>query len=99
MEALKPESMPGEALRGMEKNLEIKGDGVYYFMNRIWTPKFGGYREVVMSEAHRTQYSIHPGSDKMYLDLKMHYWWPNMKAEIAYFMGKCLTCAKVKVEY
>ena len=99
LEALKLENMPEEALRGMEKNLEIKGDGVYYFMNRIWTPKFGGYREVVMNEAHRTRYSVHPGSDKMYLDLKQLYWWPNMKAEIATFVGKCLTCAKVKVEY
>ena len=39
--------MMDEALRGMEKNLEIKGDGVYYFMNQIWTPKFSGYRVVV----------------------------------------------------
>ena len=52
-----------------------------------------------MEEAHRTKYSVHPGSDKMYLDLKKQYWWPNMKAEIATFVGKCLTCAKVKVEH
>lgn len=55
LEALKPENMTGEALRGIEKNLEIKGDGVRYFMNRIWTPKFGGFKEVVMNEAHKTQ--------------------------------------------
>ena len=52
-----------------------------------------------MEEAHKTRYSVHPGSDKMYLDLKKQYWWPNMKAEIATFVGKCMTCAKVKVEY
>nr|KAJ0195479.1 hypothetical protein LSAT_V11C700343970 [Lactuca sativa] len=98
-EALKLEKVMDEALRGMDKNLEVKGDGVYYFMNRIWTPRFGGYIEVVMNEAYKTKYFVHPGSDKMYLDLKQLYWWPNMKAEIATFVGKCLTCAKVKVEY
>ncbi|GKC13537.1 putative reverse transcriptase domain-containing protein [Tanacetum coccineum] len=39
------------------------------------------------------------GSDKMYQDLKKLYWWPNMKAEIATYVSKCLTCAKVKAEY
>ena len=68
-------------------------------MDRIWIPKSGGLRELVIKEAHRTKYSVHPGSDKMYLDLKKQYWWPNMKAEIATFVGKCLTCAKVKVEH
>nr|GEV50378.1 putative reverse transcriptase domain-containing protein [Tanacetum cinerariifolium] len=43
--------------------------------------------------------SIHPGSDKMYQDLKKLYWWPNMKADIAIYVSKCLTCAKVKIEY
>ncbi|GKF88289.1 putative reverse transcriptase domain-containing protein [Tanacetum coccineum] len=44
-------------------------------------------------------YLIHPGSNKMYQDLKNLYWWPNMKAEIATYVSKCLTCAKVKAEY
>ncbi|GJR00971.1 putative reverse transcriptase domain-containing protein [Tanacetum coccineum] len=49
--------------------------------------------------SHKSKYSIHPGSDKMYQDLKKLYWWPNMKAEIATYVSKCLTCAKVKIEY
>ena len=52
---LKRENVVGEALRGMEKNFEIKGDGVRYFKNRIWTLKFGGHREVVMNEAYKTR--------------------------------------------
>ncbi|GJS66417.1 putative reverse transcriptase domain-containing protein [Tanacetum coccineum] len=52
-----------------------------------------------MHESHKSKYSIHPGSDKMYQDLKKLYWWPNMKAKIATYVSKCLTCAKVKVEY
>ncbi|KAI3740184.1 hypothetical protein L2E82_30606 [Cichorium intybus] len=73
LEALKPENVATEALRGMDKNIEVKEDGARYLMNRIWTPKFGGYRDIVMNEAHKTRYSIHPGSDKMYLDLKKLY--------------------------
>ena len=99
LEALKQEAVANENLRGMEKNLEIKEDGARYFMNRIWTPKFGGLRDLILEEAHKSRYSVHPGSDKMYLDLKRLYWWPNMKAEIATYVAKCLTCAKVKVEY
>ena len=99
LEAMKPEKVSSESLRGMDKNFEAKSDGALYFMNRIWTPKHGGFRDLVMTEAHNTRYSVHPGSDTMYLDLKKLCWWPNMKAEIATFVSKCLTCAKVKVEY
>ncbi|GJR63474.1 putative reverse transcriptase domain-containing protein [Tanacetum coccineum] len=54
---------------------------------------------LIMHESHKSKYSIHPGSDKMYHDLKKLYWWPNIKAEIATYVSKCLTYAKVKVEY
>ena len=54
---------------------------------------------MIMHESHKSKYSIHPGSDKMYQDLKKFYWWPNMKAEIATYVSKCLTCSKVKAEY
>ncbi|GJR04520.1 putative reverse transcriptase domain-containing protein [Tanacetum coccineum] len=49
---------------------------------------------LIMHESHKSKYFIHPGSDKMYQDLKKLYWWPNMKAEIAIYVNKCLTCAK-----
>ena len=75
--------MVGEALRVMGKNLEVKDDGTRYLMNRIWIPRFGGFKYIVMNEAHKARYSVHLGLDKMYLDLKKLYWWPNMKAEIA----------------
>ncbi|GKA69896.1 putative reverse transcriptase domain-containing protein [Tanacetum coccineum] len=50
-------------------------------------------------ESHKSKYSIPPGSDKMYQDMKKLYWWPNMKADIATYVNKCLTCAKVKAEH
>ncbi|GKB43007.1 putative reverse transcriptase domain-containing protein [Tanacetum coccineum] len=53
----------------------------------------------VMHESHKSKYSIHPGSDKMYQDLKQLYWWPNMKADISTYVSKCLTCSKVKAEH
>ncbi|GJR68780.1 putative reverse transcriptase domain-containing protein [Tanacetum coccineum] len=56
-------------------------------------------RDLVMHESHKSKYSIHPGSDKMYQDLKLLYWWPNMKVDIATYVSKCLTCAKVKAEH
>ncbi|GJY92193.1 putative reverse transcriptase domain-containing protein [Tanacetum coccineum] len=64
-----------------------------------WIPCLGDLRALIMHESHKSKYSIHPGSDKMYQDLKKLYWWPNMKAEIATYVSKCLTCAKVKIEY
>ncbi|GJW55851.1 putative reverse transcriptase domain-containing protein [Tanacetum coccineum] len=56
-------------------------------------------RTMIMHESHKSKYSIHPGSDKMYQDMKKLYWWPNMKANIATYVSKCLTCAKVKAEH
>jgi len=86
-------------MHSADKHLELRSDGLHYFAERIWVPLFGGLRELVLDEAHKSRYSIHPGSDKMYQDLKILYWWPNMKADIASYVRKCLTCAKVKVEY
>ncbi|GJV56424.1 putative reverse transcriptase domain-containing protein [Tanacetum coccineum] len=51
-----------------------------------------------MHESHKSKYSIHPNSEKMYQDLKKLYWWPNMKAIIAEYVGKCLTCSRVKAK-
>ncbi|GJS51864.1 putative reverse transcriptase domain-containing protein [Tanacetum coccineum] len=66
---------------------------------RSWLPCYGDLRTVIMHQSHKSKYSNHPGSDKMYQDMKKLYWWPNMKANIATYVSKCLTCAKVKAEH
>ncbi|GKC11051.1 putative reverse transcriptase domain-containing protein [Tanacetum coccineum] len=67
--------------------------------DRIWVPLVRGMRTIIMDEAHKTGYSVHPGADKMYHDLRDMYWWPGMKRDIATYVSKCLTCAKVKAEH
>ncbi|GJU92829.1 putative reverse transcriptase domain-containing protein [Tanacetum coccineum] len=76
--------------------LEPHADGTLCLKNRSWIPCFGDLRTLIMHESHKSKYSIHLGSDKIYQDLKKLYWWPNMKAEIATYVSKCMTYAKVK---
>ncbi|GJX08827.1 reverse transcriptase domain-containing protein [Tanacetum coccineum] len=97
-EARKEENFGTEDLCGMIKKLEQRTDGTLCLNGRSWIPCRGNLRELIMHESHKSKYSIHPGSDKMYQDLKKLYWWPNMKAEITTFVSKCLTYAKVKAE-
>ncbi|GJX64552.1 reverse transcriptase domain-containing protein, partial [Tanacetum coccineum] len=97
-EALKEENIKAENLQGMDKAFEIRPDGTRCIKNRSWLPLFGNLRDLIMHESYKSKYSIHPGSDKMYQDLKKLYWWPNMKAIIAEYVGKCLTCSRVKAE-
>ncbi|KAJ0899510.1 putative nucleotidyltransferase, Ribonuclease H [Helianthus annuus] len=98
-EALKVENRKAEYLRGALKYMAPNEEGALYFKKCIWVPLYGGLREVILDEAHKSRYSIHPGSDKMYQDLKEYYWWPRLKSDVAVYVGKCLTCAKVKAEY
>nr|GEY74842.1 putative reverse transcriptase domain-containing protein [Tanacetum cinerariifolium] len=63
-----------------------------------WIPCRGNLKELIMHESHKSKYSINPGSDKMYQDLKKLYWWPNIKVETATYISKCQTYVKVKAE-
>nr|GEW96365.1 putative reverse transcriptase domain-containing protein [Tanacetum cinerariifolium] len=97
--ARKEENFINEDLHGMINKPKPRADGKLCLNNRSWISHFGDLRALIMHESHKSKYSIHPRSDKMYQVLKKLYWWPNMKAEIVIYVSKCLTCAKVKVEY
>nr|GEV47490.1 putative reverse transcriptase domain-containing protein [Tanacetum cinerariifolium] len=105
IEALKPKNFKKEDVGGMirkdlpKEKLEPRADGTLCLNDMSWLPCYGDLRSVIMHESHKSKYSIHPSSDKMYQDMKKLYWWPNMKANIATYVSKCLTCAKVKAEH
>nr|GFA69094.1 hypothetical protein [Tanacetum cinerariifolium] len=80
VEARKEENYRTEDLCGMIKKLEQRTDGTLHLNGRSWIPCRGNLRELIMHESHESNNLIHPGSDKMYQDLKKLYWWPNIKA-------------------
>jgi hypothetical protein len=77
---------------------DFRTDGVLWFRNCLCVPK-GEARGVLLDEAHNSAYSIHPGTTKMYLDLKTRYWWRGMKKEIAQYVARCDTCQRTKAEH
>ncbi|GJZ92106.1 putative reverse transcriptase domain-containing protein [Tanacetum coccineum] len=104
-EAQKSENFKNEDVGGMirkhipKEKLEPRADGTLCLNGRSWLPCYDDLRTVIMHESYKSKYPIHPGSDKMYQDMKKLYWWPNMKADIATYVRKCLTCAKAKAEH
>ncbi|XP_070019804.1 uncharacterized protein [Nicotiana sylvestris] len=74
-------------------------DGTLRYQGRLCVLDIDSLQEMIMVEAHTSRYSVHPGSTKMYHDLKDVYWWNNMKNDVADFMAKCLNCQQVKAEH
>ncbi|KAJ0577600.1 putative nucleotidyltransferase, Ribonuclease H [Helianthus annuus] len=72
-EAVLEANYPNEKLGVTEEQLTLSKDGILRLNGRIWVPIYGGLRDVVLQEAHSSKYSVHPGADKMYQDLKANY--------------------------
>jgi hypothetical protein len=73
--------------------------GTIWFKNRICVPEIKHLRESILKEAHDSAFSIHPGSTKMYQDLKHKYWWYSMKKDVAAHVALCDVCQRVKAEH
>jgi len=90
-----------ELARGEEKYkcFHLDHKGVLWFDNRIVVPKDHQLRRQILDEAHLSKFSIHPGSTKMYQDLRQHYWWTRMKREIAKYVSECDVCQRIKASH
>ncbi|WMV49396.1 hypothetical protein MTR67_042781 [Solanum verrucosum] len=75
------------------------GDGVLRYQGHLCVPNVGELRQQILTEAHYSRYSIHPGATKVYRDLREVYWWNSMKRDTANFVAKCPNCQRVKVEH
>ena len=78
---------------------QLDGEGVLWFKNRLVVPKDFELRRLILDEAHLSRYSVHPGSNKMYQDLKQRFWWTRMKQEIANYVSECDICRRVKASH
>ncbi|GJV74322.1 putative nucleotidyltransferase, ribonuclease H [Tanacetum coccineum] len=84
---------------GKHTEFSVDDDGVVWFEDRLCVPNDQALREKVMTEAHSSPFTIHPGSTKMYKDLKQYFWWNGMKQDVATFVSKCMTCQQVKIKH
>jgi hypothetical protein len=81
---------------GVETKFQVADEGSLMMGQWLYVPNDETVKRIVLQEAHESKFSIHPGSTKMYRDLKHLYWWPNMKKEIAEYVSKCGICQQVK---
>ncbi|KAL5574029.1 hypothetical protein UlMin_023626 [Ulmus minor] len=88
-----------QVLEGKNVEFSVTTDGILHFRGRLCIPNDAELKEQLLSEAHATPYSVHPGATKMYQDLKGRFWWSGMKKEVAEYVAKCLICQKVKAEH
>jgi hypothetical protein len=75
------------------------GKGILWFKSRLVIPKNKDLKKKILDEAHLSKFSMHPGSTKMYHDLKPLYWWTRMKREIAQYVSECDTCQRIKASH
>ncbi|GJW33445.1 putative nucleotidyltransferase, ribonuclease H, partial [Tanacetum coccineum] len=84
---------------GKQDEFRLDDHKVLWWGDRLCVPDDTEIREALLSEAHSSVVSIHPGLTKMYRDLKQNFWWSGMKKDVAEFVAKCLTCQQVKIEH
>ncbi|KAJ9543867.1 hypothetical protein OSB04_023574 [Centaurea solstitialis] len=98
-EGLAEEKLKSERLVTYKNQLLEDDKGLKRFKGRIWIPRCTDVRNMLLDDTHNSRYSIHPGSTKMYRDLRKSYWWPGMKRDVGRRVERCLTCLQVKAEH
>ncbi|KAI3792250.1 hypothetical protein L2E82_06124 [Cichorium intybus] len=88
-----------ERMIGYVEKLVENAQGIKTFQGRVWVPRHGEARQILLEDAHCTRYTVHPGSTRMYHNLKPYYWWPGMKRDVGHFVENCLTCLQVKANH
>ena len=84
---------------GDKTDFSVKEVGSLYFQNILCVPDDKELKKKLIFEAHNTVFTMHPGGNKMYLDLKHHYWLKGMKRDVTEYVSKCLMCQQVKAEH
>ena len=98
-EAFTDAMLKSERMVGYVDRVAPDSRGVLCFGSRIWIPKHGGLRDIILAEAHQSRLSVHPGTTKMYRNLVSDFWWPGLKKDVRLFVEKCITCLQVKAEH
>ena len=82
-----------------QSEFTVSDDGLLRFQGRICVPSDDTLRQRILKESHYSRFTLHPGSTKMYHDLRKVYWWIGMKKDVADFVARCLICQQIKVEH
>nr|GFC61927.1 putative reverse transcriptase domain-containing protein [Tanacetum cinerariifolium] len=100
-EAQKEDSEIWTIIENLDEQTEFRldEDDVLWQGTRLCVPNDATLREALLTEAHSSSFFVHPGSTKMYHDLKKHFWWSGMKRDIATFVSRCLICQQVKIKH
>ena len=93
------EEMQKKVQMQKKTGFSIKEDGSLYFQDRLCVPYDKELKKKLLFAAHNTVFTMHPGGNKMYQDLKQQYWWKGMKRDVTEYVFKCLACQQVKAEH
>jgi hypothetical protein len=85
--------------KGVQSDFHVAGDRMLKFRNQVCIPNDAELKRVILSKAHQSLYTVHPGNTKMYRDLHKNYWWKGMKKDIEQYVEQCLMCQQVKAEH
>ena len=81
-----------DVIAGRSREFTISDSGMLRYQGRVCVPDDAALKREILDESHTTPYSLHPGTTKMYQDVKSLYWWPGLKKDVVDYVARCLTC-------